>query len=203
MILAMDVTTRRGAVAWLRDDGSVHEVELPEGRHAERLAPCVQDAVTEWGAMPEKVGVTVGPGSFTGIRIGLALAQGLSAACACALYGFSVFDLMRLAMTQAPPYRLVLPAGGDWSYQCVVSEDGRQETPSTIRIDALTTDLPIGYAGDIKGIHGDCIPISLKHAITAMAKAAVAPTKVLNALYVRPPDARTSPSPLQKMLGLS
>lgn len=68
--------------------------------HSERLGGFVRDAVADagggFGAI-ERIGVTVGPGSFTGLRVGLAFAQGLGAALDRPVVGIST--LAALAWT--------------------------------------------------------------------------------------------------------
>jgi tRNA threonylcarbamoyl adenosine modification protein YeaZ/ribosomal-protein-alanine acetyltransferase len=66
--------------------------ELMERGQAEAIAPMVQDVTRTAGAGFESIGalvVTIGPGTFTGVRIGLALAQGLALARATPLIGLS------------------------------------------------------------------------------------------------------------------
>jgi tRNA threonylcarbamoyladenosine biosynthesis protein TsaB len=62
--------------------------------HQERLAGMVRDAVAEAGgfARIDRIGVTVGPGSFTGLRVGLAFAQALGAALGVPVVGISTLD---------------------------------------------------------------------------------------------------------------
>ncbi len=65
--------------------------ERAEENRAEALAPMIQRIVAAAGGMAslERIGVTVGPGSFTGIRIGLALARGMGLALQIPVVGVS------------------------------------------------------------------------------------------------------------------
>jgi tRNA threonylcarbamoyladenosine biosynthesis protein TsaB len=62
--------------------------------HQERLAGMVRDAVADAGGFGavDRIGVTTGPGSFTGLRVGLAFAQGLGAALDRPVIGVSTLD---------------------------------------------------------------------------------------------------------------
>jgi tRNA threonylcarbamoyl adenosine modification protein YeaZ len=62
---------------------------------AEELLPLVDRAMREAGQMPgalDLVVATVGPGSFTGIRVGLAAARGIALATGARLIGVTSFD---------------------------------------------------------------------------------------------------------------
>jgi tRNA threonylcarbamoyladenosine biosynthesis protein TsaB len=69
-------------VALLEDGRVIGSVEHEQANaHAERLLPLIERALAEAGwakSSLDRLGVGVGPGSFTGLRVGIALAEGLS-----------------------------------------------------------------------------------------------------------------------------
>ncbi len=84
IVLGLDTALAACSVAVTRDGAVLAAVSEPMMRgHQERLAPLVQEVMAAAG-LPflalDRVGVTVGPGSFTGLRVGLAFAKGLGLA---------------------------------------------------------------------------------------------------------------------------
>jgi len=90
-VLAFDTSTPVSAVAVLDGDVVLAEDDRPsEARHGAVLLPRVQSVLAEAGLRPsdvELVAVGIGPGSFTGLRIGLASAKGLALALSRPLRG--------------------------------------------------------------------------------------------------------------------
>ncbi len=91
IILVLDTALDRTAVALT--DGrrlAVVRAERMDRGHAERLFPMLQEAFAEAGLAPgdvDRIVATIGPGSFTGIRIAIAAARGLSLATGCPVVG--------------------------------------------------------------------------------------------------------------------
>ena len=93
MILGMDTATPATAVAvWAPDGPAVERRDdpAPGGRpgHAGRLLALVNELVTDWYEV-ERISVGVGPGGFTGLRIGIATARALAQARDLPLVGVS------------------------------------------------------------------------------------------------------------------
>src|ERR1700761_8751354 len=84
IVLALDTALGACSAAVLRDGEVLAAMSEPMLRgHQERLAPLVEEVVQAAGlpfAAVDRIGVTVGPGSFTGLRVGLAFAKGLGLA---------------------------------------------------------------------------------------------------------------------------
>jgi tRNA threonylcarbamoyladenosine biosynthesis protein TsaB len=99
--LAVDTTTPRGSIAVL-DDGLVlaeARVTTAEG-HSRWLLPAVDALLGGLGVAPAALDcfvVTTGPGSFTGLRVGLSSVQGLALASRRPCVGLSALDALALA----------------------------------------------------------------------------------------------------------
>lgn len=82
MLFALDASGKTASVCVMRDGSVLYEQELNEGlTHSATLLGLAQTAFKQTALAPAQVGlfaVTAGPGSFTGLRIGLSLVKGLA-----------------------------------------------------------------------------------------------------------------------------
>ena len=97
-ILAIDTSTEACSAALLRDDGIIFsEFEVAPRQHM-RLLPVMMDAVLSASAIPRQsishCAFTNGPGSFTGIRIATAQAQGVGIALGIPLLPVSTLAVL-------------------------------------------------------------------------------------------------------------
>ncbi|HEX5037402.1 MAG TPA: tRNA (adenosine(37)-N6)-threonylcarbamoyltransferase complex dimerization subunit type 1 TsaB [bacterium] len=110
-VLAIETSTLTGSVALMSGDRLVGETTLSVSvRHSERLMPAVEQLLRDANTLPSQVdlfAVAEGPGSFTGLRIGIAAAQGLALAQGKPLVGVST--LQGLAMNAVFHPGLVVP----------------------------------------------------------------------------------------------
>ena len=99
-ILALDTSTRMGAIALLKGENLIAEVCLDcDLTHSERLLTGIQTTLQMARIKIEEVdllAVTIGPGSFTGLRIGLATAKGLATATSKPIIGVSSLEALSL-----------------------------------------------------------------------------------------------------------
>jgi tRNA threonylcarbamoyladenosine biosynthesis protein TsaB len=88
MLLVIDSATAACSVALIDGERLVDERHEVVGRgHAERLIPMVEEMLD--GRRPRGILVDCGPGSFTGVRVGLAAAHGLSIGWRVTLGGYT------------------------------------------------------------------------------------------------------------------
>ena len=91
--LCIDTATENGMVVVARDDGSIAAVKWRSaGRHAEHLLGYIETALVEAGVSRDEltlIGVDIGPGGFTSLRVGLATAKGLALGLGLPIVGVS------------------------------------------------------------------------------------------------------------------
>lgn len=94
MILAFDTSTAACTAALFGRDGErIGSTDELIGRgHAERLAPMLEELLD--GRVADKILVGVGPGSFTGLRVGIAAAHGLAIGGGAEVKGLSSLALL-------------------------------------------------------------------------------------------------------------
>lgn len=110
MILVIDTATAACSVALV--DGATIVAERHEtiGRgHAERLLPMIEALLA--GRRPGAILVDCGPGSFTGVRVGIAAAHGLSIGWQVPLSGFSSMAAVAASARQSEDIAIALEGG--------------------------------------------------------------------------------------------
>lgn len=188
-ILAIDSSSGACSVAVLREGkiAAYHE-ELTTSQQAKFLIIMVEDALAKSGLQYSdltQIAVTIGPGSFTGIRIALAAARGIGFAAGVPVHGFSGLEVMAYGTTT--PVLSILNAGkGEVIYQQFDTNLEALSQPILGKfedIDIKKTAM-IGYNSENK--------ITFPRADLLAQLAADYPEKAVAPLpfYVRPADAK-------------
>jgi len=221
-ILALDTALDTVSVAILDDQGSLLAARRLDDRRngAEQLLPLVEVARADAGlayAELTSIGVTVGPGSFTGIRVGLAVARGLALAAGIRLVGVTTLAAVaQAAVATIPGLTAVMAAidarRGELYCQRFGVEAGiiatlAGEAPALLPIAAVLDKLALGDsvvgsgAGLVTGTPGPFDRItSDATAVARLVRAVDAgrfPSVAPRPIYLRAPDARLPAEPLR------
>jgi tRNA threonylcarbamoyl adenosine modification protein YeaZ len=219
-ILAID-TSCGAASAAIADSGSSEPLaalsRVMARGHAEALAPMVEEVgrSLEGGfASLNRIAVTIGPGSFTGIRVGLAFARAMALALEIPVVGVPTLVAFAAPLLSAPRPGIIVAAidarHGSVYFQ-LFEATGRPLGPprcDSVRECVLGVGAgPALLAGDAAGLvsveaHKAGLPYDLAAAAPAPDIAAVARIGLAldpagnpaRPLYVKPPDARPNPA---------
>ena len=116
MLLAVDTSTPQIGLA-LYDGAQVLAEQLwtSKVRHTVELAPAVSDMLARTGLKADQLnalGVAIGPGSFTSLRVGLSFIKGLALALAVPVVGINTLDILAAGQPIGIlPLACLLPAG--------------------------------------------------------------------------------------------
>jgi tRNA threonylcarbamoyladenosine biosynthesis protein TsaB len=212
IVLAIDTCLDACAAAVWADGRTLAARSEPMRRgHQERLGALVSELMGEAGvafAVLDRIGVTIGPGSFTGLRVGLAFAKGLGLALARPVVGIGVLE----ALAAAEPEALVaaVVAGPREQLYLQIFASGRSLTaPDCLPIDTAAARLAEFAGARAVVLVGPGAPSLARVApgarivadaapnpatIARLAAAAQTPVATPRPLYLRPPDARPSNS---------
>ena len=163
MILAVDTSTRALGVSLYNEPRVLTEmIWISKNHHTIELASSVDQALGQIGAGASElqaISVAIGPGSFTGLRIGLAFAKGLALSHRLPIIGIPTLDIIAAALPVPPSSMLaaVLEAGrrrlaigwyraqdGEWK-----QEGDLQNLTIEEFIETITT--PILVCGELNG----------------------------------------------------
>jgi tRNA threonylcarbamoyladenosine biosynthesis protein TsaB len=116
MLLAVDTSTAQVGLALYDDSQVIGEYAWRSSqRHTVELAPAISGLLTRCGLTMEAVsalGVALGPGSFTSLRVGLSLVKGLALARHLPLIGIPTLDILATAQALSRlPLAVAIQAG--------------------------------------------------------------------------------------------
>lgn len=198
VIVAWDVTGADPRIAWSDQDGEIHEEALTDRKTARVLLPQVEKALA--GRRITAIGVVTGPGSFTGVRTGIATALGIQAAAGVPIYGRNAFEVALRTLSQ--PAQLVVPAGPGYLFTArLLPAEGRIEDPRSLKVDAFEPDPEAVATSAIKGLDLPILPRTLTYDLAALILSGkVGEPGNPEPYYLKPPDLHKVKPFLQKLL---
>ncbi len=203
IVLGLDAAGAGCGVAVRRDGRVVAARTEPMAQgHAIRLMPLVLEVLAEAGIAPGEIdlfGVTTGPGSFTGLRVGLAAVGGLALGAGKKIVGIPSFDAV------------LADLGPVAASTVLVALDGRRTEPFARLFDAAGTPLgeplclpaadlaalipsgPLTLAGD--GTHLVLPALAARADVRQAGPGAIDPATVARLAEERAAEAREGPPP--------
>lgn len=212
-ILAIDTALAACSVAIVTGELAVSRIVPMARGHAEALMPLVAEALAEagtgYGAI-DRFAVTIGPGTFTGVRVGVAAVRGMALATGRPAVGISTLEAIAAthvaADRPAAPFAVAMDARRQEVYAQVFTAGGAPlDDPRAVAVDVLAA----GLAADVGTVVGTAAGLLSEAAlrlgrvvapagaigwpdpvVLARLAAGREPAHAPSPLYLRAPDAR-------------
>ncbi len=228
-VLGIETATKAGGAAIMDGAGLVGEIYEVEGpTHSRRLLPAIDRLLAEAGWRPgdiELVAVSIGPGSFTGLRIGLAAAKGFAFASGSRIIGVPTLDAFAYRVTKAScglPILPVIDARRSEVFTAMFDATGKRKSEDeNLKPEILANKIKgrkMVLAGDGARLYENILMEALDSssvragadyddprpgAVAEMGsilyeKGSVSDPATLTPIYVRAPDAVINPRPQEK-----
>lgn len=208
LLLAFDTATPAVTVALRGDEGVLAEhTEVDARRHGELLAPGIEKVLAAAGCSRTEltgVAVGVGPGPFTGLRVGLVTARALGDALGVPVHGVCTLDILAATVVAggAPgPFAVATDARRREVYWARYDVTGRREgEPAVDRPAEIAERLAgLGVAGQGPLLYPELLPAALAPELPSAGALADLAARLLREdpaallppqpLYLRRPDA--------------
>lgn len=203
VLLAFDTSTAAVTVA-LHDGESVvgEHTRVDPLRHGELLAPAISSVLAAAGVRPHavtEIAVGVGPGPFTGLRVGVVTALAMGSSLGVPVRGVCSLDILAAAGCVHEPFLVVTDARRKEVYWAGYAAGGARLTAAAVALPAsIATDLPVAGRGAV--LYPEAFPFAVppEYPSAAELARAVAESRVQTLppapLYLRRPDV-ASPGP--------
>jgi len=201
IVLALD-TALAAASAVVAVEGQILGLRCePMARgHQEAIATLTREAMAEAGVTfkaLDRIGVTVGPGSFTGLRVGLAFAKGLALAWDTPLTGLGSLAALAASVEGERVIAAVDAGRGQVYFQR--SDEEPQQLPLADALAAtpmFQPDVIVGSGAPLLQTAARCARLDPRsyaapEALVRLTLAAPPPNLAPKPLYLRAPDAKT------------
>lgn len=215
-ILALDTALGACSAAVISDGEIFSAYELRSREHAEAIMPMISQVMEQASLGYEALGaiaVTTGPGSFTGVRVGVSTARGLALATGLPLIGINSLDVMaHMALekidTGFDAMGIVVDARRSEVYMSLYNDEGEViSVPAALSPEQAVETLPdkgqvvlagsggvlVADAASNMELSIDCVQSELQPDAVSLAEMALTRSPVegpLSPLYLRPPDAK-------------
>lgn len=155
-ILGIDTSSELSSVALVDGDVVINREVLDGRRHAEVLAVLLREVLDE-GLRPELIACGVGPGPYTGLRVGITTAQVLGLAWSVPVVGVCSLDAIAAQVSCDGDFLVTADARRKEAYWARYDRNRRRtDGPRVNRLDDLDTDVgALPRFGELSGTSGE------------------------------------------------